>query len=133
MHSELPLEHADCEVGKGNPELFKMIVNFSIEQNSTQYNESLNNLISMLAPKKLNFANSYNVRVLIVCGIYNEIQFYSNLLKEKNLDRFIPDESMHRVIEYENLVESRNVFKRTSQYIEKKKKQRKKLYTPENN
>ena len=71
-------------------------------KNATQCNESLNNLISTLAPKRLHFANSYNVRVLIACGIYNEIYFYSILLKELNLDRFIPEDSIHKIIEYEN-------------------------------
>lgn len=51
-------------------------------KNATHCNESLNNLISILAPKRLHLANSYNVRVLIECGIYNEIYFISNLLKE---------------------------------------------------
>lgn len=82
----------------------------------------------MLSPKRLHFAKSYNVRVLMACGIYNESYFYSNLLKEMNLDRYIPPNPMHDIINYENHRENRNSEKRTPEYREKKKKQRSKAY-----
>lgn len=101
IQSELPLEHCDWEVRKRSPELFQKMVNFfkRTEQliincefkNSSQCNASLNNLISMLSPKRIHFPKSYDVRVLIACGIYNELHFYSNLLKELQINgRNIP-------------------------------------------
>ena len=59
IHGELPPEHCDWEVGKRSPELFPKMVNFFKRtekfiincefKNSSQCNESLNNLISMLS------------------------------------------------------------------------------------
>lgn len=137
-HGPLPPDHVDWEVGKRNPELFQIMSNFfkrtekfiinCENKNSSQCNESLNNLISMLSPKRLHFAKSYDVRVLMACGIYNESHFYSNLLMELQLDRYIPQKSMEDIIKYEEDRENRNLVKHTPEYREKKKKQRSKAY-----
>lgn len=64
-------------------------------KNTTQCIESLNNLIGMLAPKRLNFTNSYSVRTLIACWMCNGFHFFfPSLLCELELDKYIPNESM---------------------------------------
>lgn len=97
-------------------------------KNTTQCNESLNNLIGMLAPKRLNFTNSYSVRTLIAYGMYNDFHFFSSLLceLELELDKYIPNESMEEIIRFETERENEILQKRTSTYREEKNKRRKK-------
>ena len=97
-------------------------------KNTTQCYESLNNLIGMLAPKRLNFTNSYAVRTLIACGMYNDFHFFSSLLCELELDKYIPSESMEEIIRFETERENEIPQKRTPAYREEKNKRRKKQH-----
>lgn len=63
------------------------------------FNENFNNAIFMFVPKRLHFSDSYNVLVLMACGLYNDSHFYSKLLIKLNLDQFIPELCM-QVIDY---------------------------------
>lgn len=139
MHGQLPPTHEDWELGIQNPELLEKMRNFFKRtvsfikncefKNATQCNESLNNLIAMIAPKRLYFSSSYNVRALIAAGLYNEPHFFSNLLTDLNLDNYVPQEAMEEIKKYESERNEEIEKKRTPQYRKSKNDYRKKYYS----
>lgn len=137
-HGALKESHSDWERGKSDPEAFQKMCQFFEKtakfiknckfNNTTQCCESLNNLIGMIAPKRVFFSNSYNVRTLIACGLYNEPHFFSNLLIELDLAKYIPQESMNDIIQYESEREAEILRKRSDEYRTAKNDYRRKRH-----
>lgn len=135
-HGPLPPSHSDWELGKNDETTFKKMQNFSNKtenfikncdfRNNTQCNESLNNLISMLAPKRLYFARSYEVRTLLAGCRYNNLHFFSSSLTDLDLIKLVPKQSLADILSFENDREQEILRKRTPQYREKKKALQKK-------
>lgn len=138
-HGPLPPSHRDWEEGKTNLIAFQKMQNFFNNtvkfikacefRNTTQCNESLNNLISMLAPKRLHFASSYNVRALLAGGLYNDPHFFSQLIIDLDLTKYVPKKSMEEIISFEKEREKEILKKRTSQYRDSKNQYRKQKYS----
>lgn len=136
-HGPLPPSHSDWELGKNDETAFKKMQNFFNKtenfikncdfRNNTQCNESLNNLISMLAPKRLYFARSYEVRTLLAGCLYNDPHFFSSLLTDLDLIKFVPKQSLADILSFENDREQEIFRKRTPQYREKKALQKKEI------
>lgn len=137
-HGPLNENHKDWERGKFDDEAFKKMYHFFEKtevfikncafNNTSQCNKSLNNLIGMLAPKRIYFSNSYNVRTLLACGLYNESHFFSNILIDLDLAKYIPQESMNDIIHYETQCEAEIRNKRSLQYRSIKNDYRRKKY-----
>lgn len=64
----------------------------------------------------------------MACGLYNEPHFFSNLLTELDLAKYIPQESMNDIIQYESEREAEILHKRSDEYRTAKNDYRRKRH-----